>query len=87
MSNIYVGTGDDYVHFGEYTLSDTPIYEWEEGAPIDVGVAVFDSLGNSAAAYSRGNFTNIAPVPEPSTLLLFSSGLLGVMAFRRKFKR
>jgi len=28
-----------------------------------------------------------APVPEPTTLLLLSSGLIGLLGFRRKFRR
>jgi len=30
---------------------------------------------------------DVAPVPEPATLLLFGSGLIGLVGFRKKFKK
>jgi hypothetical protein len=31
-----------------------------------------------------GDVSNSAPVPEPTTMLLFGSGLIGLAGFRRK---
>jgi len=43
-----------------------------------------DSISNTVVV-SFGSPTPV--VPEPSTILLFSSGLLGLAAFRRKFRK
>ena len=52
--------------------------------------------GNGGPGYSGGlvydNAGNIvpigpSPVPEPSTMLLLGSGLAGLVAFRKKFKK
>jgi hypothetical protein len=34
-----------------------------------------------------GELIPIEPVPEPSTMLLVGSGLIGLVGFRRKFKK
>jgi len=90
-SNIYVGPGDARVHLSHYPVLPIPIYEWEEGQLCGVTFTVFDHLtGSCAAAYTNGRIVTISetnPIPEPTTMLLLASGLIGLFAgFRRKFK-
>ena len=41
-------------------------------------------IGNTAFAWG---VRDISPIPEPSTLLLLGSGLIGLWGFRKKFKK
>jgi hypothetical protein len=57
--------------------------------PIVIGGGPIDppdgSSNRDGDGYGEGN--SIAPVPEPSTMLLLGSGLLGLLGLRRKFKK
>jgi len=46
-----------------------------------------DSLGDPIDYSTINGTVTVNPVPEPATLALMSSGLLGLMGFRRKFKK
>lgn len=51
-------------------------------------VILGDDWGNSLSASLENGSVNVsAPVPEPATIILLGSGLLGFASFRKKFKK
>lgn len=61
----------------------------EEGTGVIQFHGTFDSISWSSTAENAHGFTvGVAPIPEPSTMLLLSSGLVGLVGYgRRRFKK
>ena len=71
---------------------DTMFSEWSTGAPFDVTVMAMNdgfcsfegSLYLSTSTFTLDYDNGTAPVPEPSTMLLFGAGALGLLGYSRK---
>ena len=75
-----------YVFCDEYVERDTPDWRYRYSS-----VAFLQGrfkTGISKIRNLRGVIVTVtAPIPEPSTMLLLGSGLIGLVGFRRKFKK
>jgi hypothetical protein len=91
-----VGTGNDFIDFPSAFSDDTFMYGGVEytlellgfGESADNILDEFESPeGTTNATLLWGRITTPPSVPEPGTMLLFGVGLLGLVGFRRKFKK
>jgi len=72
IAGVTLGTLYSYVRISDISPN-------QSGYPY--GEADIDAVGAISSA------SPVTPVPEPSTMLLLGSGLFGVVAFRKKFKK
>lgn len=77
-TTIYVQVGEEVF---AYTLNDPWLICWED-LPYSNG-----KLGDEDYDDMMFLVDKVRPIPEPATMLLVGAGLLGVGAFRRKFRR
>lgn len=78
-----------YVGVGGIGLNSELVTDWQVGDVVR-GVEHYRAMNADASRIiSSLTLTNItpAPVPEPSTIILFGAGLIGYLGMRRKLKR
>jgi hypothetical protein len=64
----------------------------EDAAIVRIGVSLPDAAGYTVALAAAGSFNTVGgtdpteAVPEPASIALFSMGILGLMAYRKRMK-
>ncbi len=83
----YINPGETLAGFEIYTpgliqLTSPPLEMNEIG-----WIMAFDNANNGARVDVFGPIAPVAPVPEPATMLLLGTGLVGLAGFRKKTKK
>jgi len=87
---LYANSEDDLLGIFSSDTWPTPIYhvkDWVVGAKVYSWNTAFDSEGNVSSLRSELTLTAISAVPEPTTILLFGTGLVCLAGFRMKSRK
>jgi hypothetical protein len=77
------------------SIGPAGVVVWEPLSVIQIGstpvskivYSMSDTHGSTGFSFGWDPETRAAPIPEPSTILLMSAGLIGLVAFRKKLKK
>ena len=81
----------NYYNFGYYYENISIYGSWNPNPMYNSGIGFFGFLNNdgwntvSLASWSLSDPIPVAPVSEPTTILLLGSGIVGLIGFRRRF--
>lgn len=90
LNNLVAETSTNLVHFeAYYEIND--LYDFNPNASIQFNLTeacgFFNDKTDSWVALDNVIVEGVSPVPEPTTMLLVGSGLIGFAGLRRKFKK
>ena len=79
--------GFDWLSTGHLYTSSSLVSNWVVGTEVPAINQAYAIDGSFSELYAKLTLTKISPIPEPTTMLLLGSGLIGLAGFRKRFRK